>query len=63
MKNLNEIELLVDDILLTDWQKRKGQKVPETEDVRLGNDAVELEGTVLYADLADSTGLVEGYKD
>ena len=63
MKNLNEIELLVDDILLTDWQKRKSQKVPETEDVRLGNDAVELEGTVLYADLADSTGLVEGYKD
>ena len=63
MKKLSEIELLVDEILSTDWKRRKGQKVPEAEDVRLGNDAVELEGTVLYADLADSTGLVEGYKD
>lgn len=63
MKKLTELESLVDDILSTDWKRRKGQKVPEAEDVSLGNDAVELEGTVLYADLAESTGLVEGYKD
>ena len=33
--------------------------VPEPEDVKPGNDAVKLDGTVLYADLADSTGLVK----
>ena len=32
---------------------------PRPEDVKLGNDAVKLDGTVLYADLADSTGLVK----
>ena len=33
------------------WTTRDGQKVPESEDLRLGNDAVKLDGTVLYADL------------
>ncbi|HEX8340696.1 MAG TPA: hypothetical protein VF624_07285, partial [Tepidisphaeraceae bacterium] len=37
-------------------------KVPEPEDLGLGNDAVKLEGTVLYADLSDSTDLVQGYQ-
>jgi len=63
MKKLKEIESSIDEILATSWKRRNGQKVPEAEDVSLGNDAVELEGTVLYADLADSTGLVEGFKD
>jgi class 3 adenylate cyclase len=45
------------------WAKRDGQQVPDTDDLSLGNDAVLLEGTVLYADLAESTGLVSGYKD
>lgn len=44
------------------WTKRDGQKVPEADDLKLSNDAVELEGTVLYADLAESTGLVKGYE-
>lgn len=43
------------------WSTRKGQKVPEPEDLKLSNDGVELNATVLYADLASSTGLVEGY--
>src|SRR4051812_36873707 len=30
---------------------------------KLSNDAVEIDGTVLYADLAESTPLVKGYKD
>lgn len=45
------------------WQTREGRKVPEAEDVRLGNDAVTLDGTVLYADMADSTALVNNFKD
>jgi class 3 adenylate cyclase len=37
--------------------------VPEASDLKLSNDAVKISGTVLYADLADSTNLVKNYKD
>lgn len=63
MKKLSELQKAIDEILTTNWQRRKGTVVPETETVQLGNDAVELEGTVLYADLVDSTKLVQGFKD
>jgi class 3 adenylate cyclase len=42
------------------WTAREGRQVPDTTDLALRNDAVTLKGTVLYADLADSTGLVSG---
>ncbi len=57
-----DLQKEVKQILATQWQTRNGQKVPEAEDVRLGNDAVKIEGTVLYADLAESTDLVDNYK-
>ncbi len=41
------------------WTTRDGQKVPESEDVQLGNDAVKIDGTVLYADLDGSTNMVD----
>ncbi|MBC3884108.1 adenylate/guanylate cyclase domain-containing protein [Undibacterium griseum] len=41
------------------WTMRDGQVVPANADVGLGNDAVKLNATVLYADLADSTLLVD----
>jgi class 3 adenylate cyclase len=41
------------------WSTREGRKVPDVEDVQLGNDAVEIDATVLYADLAGSTKLVD----
>ncbi len=63
MKTAQEIITEIKSIFATKWQTRMGTKVPEPEDVRLGNDAVQLDGTVLYADMADSTGLVNGYKD
>ena len=44
------------------WETRDGQVVPTASDVGLGNDAVLLEGTVLYADLAESSALVSRYK-
>lgn len=47
----------------TQWVRRDGQKVPSTDEVTLGNEAVDLDAVVLYADLKDSTGLVKGYKD
>ena len=49
----------VTEILATRWESRDGRVVPDAEDITLGNDAVKLDGTVLYADLADSTGLVK----
>jgi len=44
------------------WKERDGNKVPEDADVGMGNDAVKLDATVLYADLSDSTALVDKYK-
>jgi class 3 adenylate cyclase len=55
----DELKNDVNTFFATNWQGRDGQKVPEPEDVRLGNDAVNLEATVLYADLAESTDLVD----
>ena len=49
----------VKDIFATRWSTRKGYVVPEAEEVGLGNDAVRFdEAAVLYADLAESTALV-----
>lgn len=53
----------VENIFNTRWSAREGRQVPEAEDVRLGNDAVLIEGAVLYADMADSTGLVNSFED
>jgi adenylate cyclase len=39
------------------WTRRDGEVVPETDDIGLGNDCVDLFATFLYADLADSTEL------
>lgn len=44
------------------WTTRAGRTVPESDDLKLGNDAVTLEGTVLYADMDDSTKLVDTMK-
>jgi class 3 adenylate cyclase len=63
MKTAQEIISEVEEILSTKWKNRDGVKIPEPEDIQLGNDAVSLEGTVLYADMADSTGLVNGFKN
>ncbi len=52
----------VDQIIRTDWKQRAGDRVPEAEEVKLGNDAVTLNATVLYADLAESTKLVGSFR-
>ena len=53
-----EYSKAVREIFQEAWSTRDGRKVPESEDLGFGNDAVRLEGTVLYADLDDSTDLV-----
>jgi len=44
------------------WTTRDGEKVPDSDDLKLGNDAVKLNATVLYADLSESTKLVDAHK-
>lgn len=44
------------------WTSRDGRQVPDTPDLKLANDAVKINATVLYADLADSSGLVANFK-
>ncbi len=51
----DDLKQEVKDIFATRWISRDGQVVPEPGTVKLGNDAVKLEATVLYADLAGST--------
>jgi class 3 adenylate cyclase len=57
-----QLDQEVKKIFRESWSVRDGQKVPESTDVQLGNDAVRLDGTVLYADLDGSTNMVDGYK-
>jgi class 3 adenylate cyclase len=45
------------------WTTRNGNVVPSDDSVKLGNDAVKLKATVLYADMADSTVLVNQNTD
>ncbi len=44
------------------WTTRDGTIVPDSEDLKLSNDAVILDATVLYADLSASTALVDSFK-
>jgi len=55
-----DMEKEVADVFAGKWQERDGNVVPEDDSLTLSNDAVKIEATVLYADLADSTKLVDG---
>lgn len=58
----SDLEAQVKALLKTEWKVREGTVVPTDANVTLGNDAVKINATVLYADLADSTKLVDGYE-
>lgn len=58
----DELTAQVRRIFRESWKVRDGQKVPDVKDLVLGsNDAVKIEATVLYADMSDSTKLVDNY--
>ena len=57
-----DLSAQVKQIFKEKWEQRDGYKVPESADLKLSNDAVLLDGAVLYADIADSTDLVDGRK-
>jgi class 3 adenylate cyclase len=48
----------VGEIFRTRWDERDGITVPSDDSVGLGNEGVRLTATVLYADMSDSTALV-----
>lgn len=54
----DDIKSEVTNILSTNWKLRDGRDVPADNSIILGNDGVNLDAVVLYADLVDSTGLV-----
>lgn len=55
----DDIKTDVQNVIDTQWDLRKGQKVPNAEDVKLSGGAVELDATFLYADLADSSKMAK----
>ena len=59
----DDLKAQVKKIFSKQWSTRDGQQVPDSDDLKLSNDAVRLDGTVLYADLSGSTKLIDGYKD
>ncbi len=58
----DDLHAQVVEIFKREWTKRNGQVVPESADLGLSNDAVAFDAaTVLYADISDSTKLVNDY--
>jgi class 3 adenylate cyclase len=46
-------------IFRSQWSVRDGQVVPDTPDIKLGNEGVTLNATVLHADIDGSTSMVD----
>ena len=57
-----DLESEVKKIFTSPWEEREGRVVPGPKDLSLDNDAVKLHATVLYADIADSTDLVDHHR-
>ncbi|TPK83439.1 adenylate/guanylate cyclase domain-containing protein [Mesorhizobium sp. B2-4-13] len=58
----DDLQAEVKAIFKDQWATGQGTAVPHEDSVTLGNDAVQLNATVLYADLSESTGLVDNYR-
>ncbi|MBY0112122.1 MAG: adenylate/guanylate cyclase domain-containing protein [Phycisphaerales bacterium] len=58
----DDLNAEVNKIIKEQWTTTDGRVVPETENIELGNRGVNLDATCLYADLAESTNLVNAYK-
>ena len=59
MGKAEEIESDIQTTIDTTWNKRNGNKIPDTIDIALAGGAVEVDATFLYADLADSSKMVK----
>ena len=54
----DDLNAEVNKIIKEQWCTTDGRVVPEAENIELGNKGINLEATCLYADLAESTSLV-----
>lgn len=59
----DELTSEIDTIFHDAWTTRDGNVVPIDTSIKLSNDAVKIDGAVLYADIADSTKMVQGHSD
>jgi len=57
-----DLEAACESTFSSRWETADGTVVPSTEDLKLTNHGRILDVAVLYADLADSTDMVDGYK-
>lgn len=58
-----ELEDRVSKFLKATWTRRDGRTIPDDTSINLDNDGVDLDATVLYADLRGSTKMVEDHRD
>jgi len=61
MAFVNDLVAEVEGIFRGSWNSRAGQVVPDVNAVGLGKSAATIDASVLYADLADSTALVDNH--
>lgn len=61
MELSSDLQKFVKDIFANHWRTRDGTVVPDDSSVALSNDGVKISATVLYADLSDSTALVDDH--
>ncbi len=59
MGKAEEIESDIQTTIDTAWDKRNGNKIPDTTDIALAGGAVEIDATFLYADLANSSKMAK----
>lgn len=57
-----ELESQVQGFVEFAWDERDGRQVPDDSSLTFKNEAIKLDATVLYADMADSTDLVDRYE-
>jgi class 3 adenylate cyclase len=57
MTSAADLESIVNDVLYAPWNLRTGTTVPSTDTVALSGGGVEIDATVLYSDLAQSSRL------
>lgn len=58
----NDLRSQVRQIIQEGWSTQPRRGAPRLDDLGHGNDAILLDGTVLYADLNESTGLVDAHE-
>lgn len=57
-----DLKAETEDIFRSQWETREGTIVPSDDSLKLTNDGIKLKAAVLYADLAESTKMVDSKK-